>query len=155
MELTEVLLILGVLGTVSSVIMFAISRMITPKKARNAADATSAQLYKTIQSQMDDVTKLKDSQIKSQQNRINYLDKQLNSGEEEEEELPIPPEMLEPIAKKLNMQPAALLAFVNSPQGKKLLKQYKDLLPALPALLGGLGNGQGQNNQVQQSQQMF
>ena len=89
---------------------------------------------------------------KSLNSELNLLKKE-SSNEEEDDELPIPPEMLEPIAKKLNMQPQALAAFVMSPQGKKLLKQYKDLLPALPALLGGLGNGQ-QNNQ-QPQQQMF
>lgn len=148
MEIIEATVILSVLGAVLSGVMITIFRLFPQKTAKKALDRTIIDNNKIIQEQIDGIKQRYESELRSKAKRI----KDLEGPETDEEEMPIPPELLAPIAKKLNMQPAALMAFVNSPQGKKLLKQYKDLIPAIPALLGGLGNGQGNNqNQVPQT----
>lgn len=146
MELTEIILILGVLGMVSGVVITVLFRVIPSKKARNAGDASVGSMYSVFNQQVTDVLKLKDNQIKSLQGKIRQYE---DSGDEEEEES-IPPELLEPIAKKFNIAPQQLSLLLDNPQVKKMLggKNAAQTITALAPLLSGLGGGN--NNQSQQ-----
>jgi len=154
MEVLDVITLFGILGVISTIGMVLIFRIIPRKSPKKVMESELLRLQKAYSLTVDEVIARNQALNKSIQSENNRLRKELAGGDDEEEEIPLPPELLAPIAKKLNMQPAQMETLLNSPQVKKLLKGNKDILPMILPLLGGLGGNNQQGNEVYSQNQV-
>jgi len=107
MELTDILLILGIFLPVFSVTVWQLNRLNPTKKGLKAGDSSIRDMYDTYNQQVQDVLKVKDKQIQS-------LSAKLRVSEEEPEE----------------NEPEQVADLVKNPEIQKLL-QEKGINPAL------------------------
>jgi hypothetical protein len=146
MEILEFITVLSVLGVVSGTVIVMLIRVIPRKTTKRVAEDSVTRLINANSRLTEEYEQRQKALNKSLQSENQRLRKELGGEGEEEEEEQIPPELLAPIAQKLNMKPDQMAQLLASPQVKKLLKGNKDLLPLLPTLLGGLGGQQNQQS---------
>lgn len=105
MEITEVLLILGIFLPLFFVGVWQLNRINPTKKGAKAADSSLKELYKVHSDQVADILKLKDKAISSLQAKIrNY--EQDEEEEDEEDSIGIP--QIKEILQKQGINPAFL-----------------------------------------------
>ena len=156
MELIEFGVIAMVLGVISGVILFVFDRKNPAKKAKNSIYESIKQLNEVKDAQITEILDRNMTELRSVKASLKAKEKELASPTEEEEE-EIPPELLEPIAKKLNMQPQQLSMLLQSPQVKKMLggKLKPEMIGMILPLLGGLGQQKQDPNQVNVNEQQM
>ena len=145
MELVESITIITVLGAVLGSVLLVVFRLYPRKTAKKQVEDS---LTKTIRANSEltaEYEKRQQALLKSVQAENTKLRKELAGPVGEDEEEGIPPELLEPIAKKFGINPMQIQQLIENPKIKKMLKGNKDLLPLLPTLLGGLGNNNQQS----------
>jgi len=117
LELLDVIAILGSLGAVLGVVMYGIRRHNPAKVAAKAGYDSIKTMYETYNTQVNDVLKIKDSQIKR-------LNAKIQADNPENPELstkePINLDSLSPILQEHGINPALL----SNPLITKLIKKY-------------------------------
>jgi len=76
MELFDLVLGLSILGVVSVMVLVTITRLSSPKKARNKGDNSISDLYDVYNTQVRDILKIKDTQIASLTSKLKRLEAQ-------------------------------------------------------------------------------
>jgi len=75
-ELLDLILALSVLGVVAGMVLVAIIRLSTPKKAKKAGDTAISEAYEVYGTQVKDILKIKDTQISSLTSKLKRLEAQ-------------------------------------------------------------------------------
>jgi len=109
--------VLAVLGTALIAVFGGIFALKKGEKAPKQAQDSISSMYKTYNTQVQDVLKIKDSQIKRLQNKIQQLEPEL---EESNTNSPIELGALEKIAQERGINPALL----KNPIIQKMIKKY-------------------------------
>jgi len=104
MDLTEVLLILGIFLPLFFAGIWQLNRLNPNKKAAKAGDSSIKELYNVYNNQVSDVLKLKDKAIASLQAKLRNFEEE----EEIEEEQSIPLDDLKPLLQQQGINPAIL-----------------------------------------------
>ncbi len=76
MEFLDLILGLSVLGVVSGMILVAIIRFSSPKKAKKAGDTAISEAYEVYGTQVKDILKIKDTQIASLTSKLKRIEAQ-------------------------------------------------------------------------------
>jgi len=120
MELTEVLLILGVFLPVLSVAIWQLNRVNPIKKAAKAGDSSIKDLYSVYNDQVSDVLKIKDKVIASLQAKLRNYEEE----NEEEEPEPIADLIKNPEIQKLLKEKGINPTLLDNPVIQKYIKKY-------------------------------
>jgi len=154
LELLDLIAVLSILGGVLSVVMYGIRRHNPQKTANKAGYDSIKTIYETYNTQVQDVLKIKDAQIK----RLNAKMQQYEAPiEENSTKEPINLDSLAPKMQQLGLDPNLL----KNPLVTKLIKKYTkgmglDEILAVVDSLGILkGNKQPTNQTDQYGQQAF
>jgi len=76
LELFDLVMGLSVLGVLSGVILYGITRVSGPKKAKNKGDNSISDLYDVYNTQVKDILRIKDTQISSLTSKLKRLEAQ-------------------------------------------------------------------------------
>jgi len=82
-ELFDLVMGLSVLGVLTGVILFGITRISGPKKAKSKGDNSISDLYDVYNTQVTDILKIKDGQISSLTSKMKRLEAQMFPEETE------------------------------------------------------------------------
>jgi len=85
-ELLDLILALSVLGSVLGMVLFTITRISSPKKAKSKGDNSISDLYDVYNTQVKDILKIKDSQISSLTSKLKRIEAQEYQDEPESNE---------------------------------------------------------------------
>jgi len=117
MELLDLAFGSMIAGMVFFLVMFGLYRANPGKKGTKTAQDSISSMYSTYNQQVQDVLKIKDSQIKRLQNKIQQLEPEL---EQTDSNSPIELGSLEKLATDRGINPALL----KNPVIQKLIKKY-------------------------------
>jgi len=138
MELSEVVLLIGIFLPILGTSVWMLNRTIPAKKNQKTADKSISDLYHVYNRQVEDILKLKDRSLASLQKKNEKLEDQLTGSDEEDEEQTIDPTTLIPMVKKVmpHLQDEQIGALLNSPMIKeKLTKGNLDSIQSYLPLL--------------------
>jgi len=117
LELLDLIAVLSILGGVLGVVMFGIIRHNPQKSATRAGYDGIKTIYETYNTQVQDVLKIKDTQIKRLNNKIQQYEQPIEENSTNE---PINLDSLSPMLQARGLNPDIL----KNPLVNKLIKKY-------------------------------
>jgi len=150
LELYDLVALLIVSGAIFGMLLFAILRFSTDKKAKKSGSDGVKDMYSVYSDQVKDILKLKDNHIK----RLNAELQNYSQDSEENEPQETKYEDLSEIATKIGLDPIVL----NNPIVKKYIKKYtkdmsiEEILALVNQFKGFIGNKKPQSNDPEQTE---
>jgi len=157
MELTDILLILGIFLPVFSVTVWQLNRLNPTKKGLKAGDSSISDMYQTYNQQVQDVLKVKDKQIQSLSAKLRVSEEE----PEQEESEQIVDLVKNPEIQKLLQEKGINPSLLENPVIQKYIKKYTkgmsiEQVLEIASQLGLLkGNKQSQGETVSTQQDGF
>ena len=154
MELNDILLVLGIFLPLLFVGIWQLNRVNPNKRAIKAGDNSIKEMYSTYNTQVQDVLKVKEAQIKSLSAKLRSYEEEPEEEEEEVSDLIKNPEIQKMLQSK-GINPALL----NNPLVSKYIKKYTKgmSVPEILEIANSLGifkgSSQSQGTSQQQSQE--
>jgi len=119
MELTDILLILGIFLPVFTVTVWQLNRLNPTRKGLKAGDSSIKEMYSTYNQQVNDVLKIKDKQIQSLSAKL-----RVNEEEPEQEQEEVADLVKNPEIQKLLQAKGINPALLDNPVIQKYIKKY-------------------------------
>jgi len=120
MELTDILLILGIFLPVFSVTVWQLNRLNPTKKGLKAGDSSISDMYQTYNQQVQDVLKVKDKQIQSLSAKLRVSEEEPEQEETEQVADLVKNPEIQKILQEKGINPALL----DNPIIQKYIKKY-------------------------------
>jgi len=120
MELTDILLILGIFLPVFTVTVWQLNRLNPVKKGLKAGDSSISDMYATYNTQVQDVLKVKDKQISSLSAKLRVSEEEPEQEEQEQVADLVKNPEIQKILQEKGINPALL----DNPIIQKYIKKY-------------------------------